>query len=263
MFAATSNAIVRALLAPMCASCDQPLRTPLNGPICPSCWSGIELIGQPSCTVCGDALGATIGAAPDDRRCSRCRTGATAFDLARAAGTYSGGLRDMIHALKYRRRRMIAPHVSERMRREGAIVLVGADAVVPVPLHPWRQWQRGFNQADDLARGLGLPVWRALRRVRGGIPQANLPVDARQANAEGAYAVAWREQWRPQRWRRLEGATVVLVDDVLTSGATLNACARVLRGAGARQVRALTAARAVAERPLQFRQTPHPWTARR
>lgn len=247
----------------MCAACDQPLHAPLDGPICPSCWSGIEPIPEPSCLICGDARHTDGAHIDDDRRCVRCRAGATAFDLARAAGVYSGGLRDMVHALKYRRRRMIASHLTARMRREGAVVLLGADAVVPVPLHPWRHWQRGFNQADDLAQGLGLPVWRALRRVRGGAPHASLPLEERQASAEGAYAVAWREEWRPGRWRRLDGATVVLVDDVLTSGATLNACARVLKQAGARQVRALTAARAVAERPQRSLTTRHLWAVRR
>lgn len=118
-----------------------------------------------------------VGGANGDR-CDRCARGDTAFDLAASIGIYDGALRDMVHALKYRQRRMIAPGLSAAMRRSGARVLVGADAVVPVPLHAWRQWQRGFNQADDLARGLGLPVWRVLRRPRRGPPQASLPAGA-------------------------------------------------------------------------------------
>ena len=175
--------------------------------------------------------------------------------MARSAGVYDGALRDMIHALKYQRRRMIAPWLSARMACDGAEVLDNADAVVPVPLHAWRQWQRGFNQADDLAVGLGLPVWRVLRRHRGGPPQASLPAATRHANARGAYRLCRRE---PIVGRgRLNGAVVVLVDDVMTTGATLSACAAVLQHAGVSTVRALTAARAVAARPPQSPPTRH------
>ncbi len=246
MFAAASNALLRALLAPTCAVCDRPLTTPLDGPMCDTCVNGVRVMAPPLCRRCGDQRPAYA----DDHLCVRCRRGErAAVGLARSAGVYDGTLRDMIHALKYRRRRMIAPWLAERMRRDGAEVLEGADAVIPVPLHAWRLWQRGFNQADDLARGLRLPVWRALRRHRGGPPQAGLPAARREANARGAYALCRRARLRPRAWNRLRGATVVLVDDVMTTGATLNACARVLREAGVADVRALTAARAVAAPP--------------
>lgn len=259
MFAAASNAVLRAMLAPACAVCDQPLLAPLNGAICGNCISGVRAIAPPICLRCGDQRPAYA----DDGLCARCRSGPAALAVARSAGVYDGTLRDLIHALKYRRRRMIAPWLSARMRREGAEVLDGADAVVPVPLHAWRQWQRGFNQADDLASGLRLPVWRVLRRHRGGPPQAGLPAADRDANARGAYALCRRERLRPRAWNRLRGATVVLVDDVMTTGATLNACARVLQAAGAKDVRALTAARAVAAPPPQPLRSRHLSTARR
>jgi ComF family protein len=259
MLISTTNALLRAVLAPVCAVCNLPLDAPLSGSVCAACWRAVELIVPPLCEQCGDQI-------PNDHagaRCDRCQRGDTVFDHATSIGVYDGSLREMVHALKYRGRRMIASSLAERMRRSGVSVLAGADAVVPVPLHPRRFWSRGFNQADDLAQGLGLPVWRVLRRHRGGPPQAGLPAPQRHANAQGAYAIGLVERWRPQRRNRLRGATVVLVDDVLTTGATLNACAVVLRQAGVRRVRAITAARAVAGRPTPRRPTPHPSTARR
>lgn len=260
MLLSTSNAVLRALLAPTCAACDRPLDAPLAGAVCALCWRAVELITPPHCAQCGDQIPLSTGVTSADL-CERCARGETGFDQAASIGVYDGALRDMVHALKYRQRRMIAPGLAAAMRRAGARVLAGADAVVPVPLHAWRHWQRGFNQADDLARGLGLPVWRVLRRARSGPPQASLAAAARHANAEGAYAISRRahlHRWRSPVWA---GATVVLVDDVLTTGATLNACARVLRDAGVRRVRVLTAARAVAGRPLQLPPRRHPSAA--
>ena len=123
------------------------------------------------------------------------------------------------------------------MRECGADVLDGADVAVPVPLHRTRRLLRGFNQASDLARGLGIPVGHALRRTRNTGVQADLPAAQRHANVRGAFRLGRRQDVR--------GACVVLVDDVSTTGATLEACARTLIAAGAREVRALIAARAV------------------
>ena len=123
------------------------------------------------------------------------------------------------------------------MRECGADVLDGADVAVPVPLHRTRQLLRGFNQASDLARGLGIPVAHALRRTRNTSVQADLPAAQRHANVGGAFRLARRQD--------VGDACVVLVDDVSTTGATLDACARTLIAAGAREVRALIAARAV------------------
>jgi ComF family protein len=124
------------------------------------------------------------------------------------------------------------------MRERGRDVLDGADLVVPVPLHPSRRRARGFNQADDLARHLGLPVVSVLRRVRATVAQADLPAARRHGNVRNAFALGARAGL-------LHGARVVLVDDVSTTGATLNACAGVLKAGGAAEVRALTAARVV------------------
>ena len=144
-----------------------------------------------------------------------------------------------MHALKYDRRPSIARHLARRMRAAGTEVLAGADILVPVPLHRSRQRERGFNQARQLAKHLGLPVVNALRRIRSTPSQADLPASKRLANVRGAFATR----------ADVDGLTIVLVDDVATTGATLNACAAALLDAGAKEVRALTAAKAVARRP--------------
>jgi ComF family protein len=162
--------------------------------------------------------------------------------LARAIGPYEGSLRSIVHALKYQGRQTIAMPLALRMRAAGREVLAGADAVVPVPLHRSRERRRGFNQARELARHLGLPVLDGLCRVRKTAAQADLPAARRHANVRGAFATCVPEEM-------LEDLTLVLVDDVSTTGATLNACATTLVAAGAREVRAVTAARAVTLRP--------------
>jgi ComF family protein len=144
-----------------------------------------------------------------------------------------------VHALKYDGRRSLARRLGALMRQRGHDVLDGAVCAIPVPLHSSRRRHRGFNQADDLARFVGLPVVHALKRTRRTGPQADLPAAQRHRNVRDAFAST-------RSVRRLAGAVVVLIDDVSTTGATLEACARALKHAGVAEVRALTAARAVA-----------------
>jgi len=149
-----------------------------------------------------------------------------------------------VHELKYRSRRRVAGRIAEAMLDDARVrvVLDGAQALVPVPLHPRRQRTRGFNQsellADALGRGAGIVVAAsALVRREDTRSQTGLTAAARRANVKGAFAVRRRAQ--------IAGRTVVLVDDVLTTGATASACAQALRAAGAREVRLLTAARVI------------------
>jgi ComF family protein len=151
-------------------------------------------------------------------------------------------MKEIIHALKYDRRRSISRPLGELMRITGARILKDADVVVPVPLHPRREYQRGFNQAEDLARHLGPPVIPLLKRIVFTQSQIELPKEQRQANVKDAFALA-----APGSRLPVPGV-VVLVDDVATTGATLQACALVLKRSGVKEVRALTAARVVNER---------------
>ncbi len=175
-------------------------------------------------------------------RCPRCRRGRSPVARCRAIGPYTGTLRDIIHALKYRGCRTLAPGLAARMRDAAADLLAAADAVVAVPLHRRRRRRRGFNQADDLARQLGCRVMAPLRRVRATAAQADLPAARRHANVRDAFAL--------RRGHDVRGLRLVLIDDVCTTGATLDACARVLLMAGAVEVSALTAAR-VPSRPIE------------
>jgi ComF family protein len=157
-----------------------------------------------------------------------------------AVDHYDGRMKEIIHALKYERRRSISPRLGALMRECGAPLLADASVVVPVPLHPRREYPRGFNQAEDLAMHLGPPVARLLRRIRNTRSQIELPKDERQENVKDAF------EFDPDPRSPIPiPLIVVLVDDVSTTGSTLEACARVLKAAGVREVRALTAARVV------------------
>lgn len=166
-----------------------------------------------------------------------------------SVGPYDGTLRAVIHALKYGGRLSAAPRLSALMRQAGPSVLSGADAAVPVPLHPLREWSRGFNQAALLSRGLGLPVLPLVKRTVHTVPQVALPAVRRHRNVRNAFALVAVALAPVSPTSPLSDLTLVLVDDVMTTGATLDACARVLMSAGAREVRALTAARVVSSPP--------------
>ena len=205
--------------------------------VCSSCWRAIPPLVPPLCECCGDALNSWRRLDGHERRCARCRDTRPSMSRTRALGLYEGSLRSIIHALKYRGRRSTGRELSAMMRQCCGEILTGADFVAPVPLHPFRRLMRGFNQAEDLCTGLGLPINPVLARTRNTATQAELSAAARQANVRGAFRLARRA--------RVRGACVVLVDDVSTTGSTLEACARVLIEGGAREVRGLIAARAV------------------
>jgi ComF family protein len=233
-----ANSLVSALLAPSCALCNEILETPLDGCVCINCWKTVKPITPPICDMCGDPWA-------DSRVCSSCIAHPRVIRRTRAIGEYDGTLREAIHALKYEHRYSVAAPLAALMWACGRGVLYDADCVVPVPLHRKRERQRGFNQARELARWLGPPMIDALIRVRHTSSQVDLPADRRRANVQNAFAI------RAARFGRapvVDGLRVVLVDDVSTTGSTLESCAAVLLAAGAKDVSALTAARVVTER---------------
>lgn len=212
-----ADALLAVALAPPCAVCHAPLDTPTRGCVCPACWALITPVAG-------------------------VRWFSDAIAAARAGGSFDGPLREVIHAFKYDGRRSLAGPLARLIRTTAADVLQGADCVVPVPLHAWRYMTRGFNQAADLAAHLQLPVVHALWRVRRTPTQSGLTAAARRRNVRGAFTLS---PLLPAHTRtvRLRNRIVVLVDDVRTTGETLEACARVLRDqARVREVRAVTAA---------------------
>jgi ComF family protein len=226
------------LLAPACAACEQPLARPTAGPVCRRCWDAIGTFTPPLCQRCGDPLPSWRVLSLAAATCPRCRRRQSPVSRARALGAYDGSLRAILHAFKYGGCRSLARGLGARLRVTAADVLAGADLLVPVPLHRRRRRARGFNQARELAAALGVPVADVLRRTRATPSQTDLPAAARHGNVRGAFTLR-------RRGRGLAGRRVVIVDDVCTTGATIDACARVLRLAGAADVSAVTAARVV------------------
>jgi ComF family protein len=238
------DALLSVTIAPACAACKRPLEQPTTGPVCASCWSAITPLKPPLCRTCGGMLPSWRTIDQATGRCASCRRrGPSAVDAGSTAGNYEGVLREIVHAFKYEGRRSLAPHLGALMRTAGRELLDGASCVVPVPLYPWRRFSRGFNQASDLARTLHLPVVHALWRSRATASQTGLTASARRRNVRGAFRLS---PWVTRRSRdaMLLDRVVVLVDDVRTTGATLEACAKTLKEAGVREVRALTAVRA-------------------
>ncbi|MBM3817873.1 MAG: ComF family protein [Acidimicrobiia bacterium] len=241
-----ANALLAVTLAPRCAACAKVLDAPLAGPVCPACWGLVRRLAPPLCRRCGDPLPSWRVVSIALEQCPRCRRRPPLVDRGCSAGEYEGALREIVHAFKYEGRRSLARPLGGLLRSAGADLLKDADCLVPVPLHPWRRVRRGFNQASELAHHLDLPVIHALWRWRPTPAQTGLSAPARRRNVRGAFGIA------PLRSRgvhaALDGRVVVLVDDVRTTGATLDECALVLKDAGARDVRAMTVARAFYKR---------------
>ena len=225
-------------LPPLCPSCREPVGD--NG-LCASCWAKLSLIAPPYC----ERLGIPFAYDPGPGVISmQAIADPPAYHRARAAVRYDEVARTLVHSLKYGDRLDLAPTMGRWMARAGTAVLADADALVPVPLHWRRLWMRRFNQSALLAKTIshesGVPVAEAaLKRVKATAQQVGLSQSERAANVQGAFRVP--EQGKSE----VVGRNLVLIDDVLTTGATLDACARALLRAGARSVDALTFARVV------------------
>ena len=188
----------------------------------------------PPCACCHRVLESPL----DGAVCTRCWEDARTAD-----GRYDGSLRQLIHALKYEGRRSLSGPLADMLRERHRAALEDARCVVPVPLFVWRRVRRGFNQATDLATHLRRPVVHALWRVRPTASQTGLTAAERRRNVHAAFRLSPLLS-SATRARYIADAVVVLVDDVMTTGATSSACVDVLMSAGAREVRVITLARA-------------------
>ena len=225
-------------LPTLCVAC----REPVDGEgVCAECWAKLSFIAPPSCPRLGIPFVYDPG---PDMLSMEAISNPPAYARARAAVRYDDVARTLVHALKYQDRTDLAPAMGRWMARAGQELLDDADALVPVPLHWRRAWRRRYNQSGALARVIeeqsGVKVVpEALQRIRPTQQQIGLSRPQRASNVQGAFKVAAPEQ------SRIAGRRVVLVDDVLTSGATVDSCARALLRAKAASVDVLVFARVV------------------
>jgi len=224
------TSILDLLYPPRCVGCED-----VGAWFCGECMSQVHRVSRPLCEQCGHALGEV-----SSRVCRRCRSAPLQIDCIRSVAYSEGALREAIHALKYRGVTALAVPLADLMAEHWARYPMEVDVIVPVPLHKRRLRWRGFNQAvclaSELAKRIDLPVDEdVLIRHRATAAQVDLDAEQRKENVEGAFRCTDR------------GAVdqrVLLIDDVCTTGSTLEACAVALRQGGARSVQALTLARA-------------------
>jgi ComF family protein len=240
-----------------CRLCHTPLVSVSRLPVCPDCLESLSPIRLAQCVLCGERL-APAQLLIGNGRCQACCEYPPEFDRAVSFGEYDAGLRDLIHLLKYDAVLPAAKPLGELLARSIEELRLVADAVpvlVPVPLHASKRRERRFNQAELIARAAlkHLPVSFALDcsvliRERQTRSQVGLAREARIANMAGAFRVI-----APQR---IKGRTVIVVDDVMTTGTTVSECARVLKRAGGEKVFAATVARTLKSAGQGFSQTP-------
>ena len=228
-----------ALLPPECLTCDVPVDVP--GQLCPACFRKTAFLTEPCCSRCGVGFGAA-GQGGGQRVCPRCRERPPSWGAARAALRYDEQGKRIVLPLKYADRVQNAQALAPHMLRAGAALVAAADWLVPVPLHRRRLLARRYNQAALLAQAVarlsGRPaLLDGLQRVRVTAPLGEKSPAERAAELAGAFAV------RASRQAQLVDSRVLLVDDILTSGATAEACTRVLLAAGVLRVDVLAAAR--------------------
>jgi len=221
-----------------CRICEHPLHEVSRVPVCSECLKHPEPIqAEFYCRSCRTPF---LNRYPLDEsgQCALCRLGLNGFDEVYSAGAYEGALRKLIHLFKFDGVQPLASPLGAFLKR----ILPRErcfDAIVPMPLHWRRRWQRGFNQSELLAREIGrhwkIPVRKGVHRKRATVAQAGLTSAQRRKNVQGAF--------EPNKRTQLDGLRVLLVDDVLTTGATASACARALKRAGAARVSLITLAR--------------------
>lgn len=224
-------------LPPLCAACSAPLAGADS--LCGACWRRVDFIRPPLCDRLGIPLPYALGEGPE--LSAAAVAAPPVYGRARAVARFDGVIRDLVHGFKYADRHDARRLFGRWLAGAGAELLAGADLLIPVPLARWRLFNRRYNQAAILAaevsRICGVPSEAmALRRVRSTPSQVGLTPDQRRRNVAGAFRVA------PRQAGRIAGCSIVLVDDVITTGATLDACARALLGAGAVRVDALALA---------------------
>lgn len=246
-------AVLDLIFPPICLGCEREQRPgPLQLGLCLRCRGRLKPLRGARCAACGRPLSAV--APPAGYLCGGCRERRPAFDRLWAIWSYEPPLEQVIHALKFGRLDFLGSHLAKEIWHRMGGELRRTDVVVPVPLHWRRQMARGYNQAEriarPLARRLGRPLVTALRRSRATPPQAQLERSQRQRNLRRAF--------RGRRATAIRGRRVLLVDDVTTTGATLDHAAAALRRIGTVSITALTVGRTPAPSAARASSGPSP-----
>ncbi len=233
------------MLPPLCLGCSEIVDEP--GALCRACWGRVAFLSQPQCACCGYPFAADADAGDDaggGALCGACLAHPPRYRRARAVFAYDDRARALVLPFKHGDRTDMARAYGRWMARAGAELMADAELIAPVPLHWRRLFSRRYNQSVLLARGVSCETKTPLApdlllRVRWTGSQAGLKARERRSNVRQAFEV------HPRWVERIRGKGVVLVDDVLTTGATVEACARALQKAGAGHVDVLTLARVV------------------
>jgi len=252
---AAADSLFSVLFPSDCRICQSALTRISSLPVCENCLQQIAPLSGILCGVCGEKLFSRFTETEEGPRCGMCRRAAPPFQRAVAYGAYDGTLRDLIHLLKYQRVQPVAGLLGGLLAEALAgVQLPESLLVVPVPLFKRKLRERSFNQAEEIARayvrrraraGIQLEA-SSLVRSRETASQTGLTRHQRRANLRGAFAVT-----KPER---IAGRSVLVVDDVMTTGTTAGECARVLLRAGAKQIFVATVARATREVEIRLRQ---------
>lgn len=227
------------IFPPQCLNCDTLV--PTHGTLCNGCWQQLHFITDPMCACCGLPFEYAIG---EGALCAACIEEMPLFEKSRSILVFDETSKTLIHKLKFEDETYLSHIFAEWMSRQAQALIAPVDAIVPVPLNRWRLAARRYNQSALLAAGLArragklfAPDWLVRRRRTQ--PQTGFSRNEREENVRGAFEVP--ETCRPE----LEGKQILLVDDVMTTGATIAACTKTLLKAGVKQVRVLTLARVI------------------